>query len=54
MIKINKFSLGKGVMKNRYEGISITISLWLFKIKIERIGFKKYFLWRMEFLFWKD
>jgi hypothetical protein len=50
MIKITKFSLGKGAMKNRYKGFSVSF-LWF---KLERIGYKNRFLWRLEISNWSD
>jgi hypothetical protein len=47
MIKYTHFSIGK---KKQYKGWCI-IFLWF---KIERIGFKNNFLWRLEFKHWKE
>jgi len=47
MFKIERFKIGN---KKQYEGIIIKF----FWFKIERIGFKNKFLWRIEFSNWED
>ena len=46
MIKITRFNIGK---KKHYKGIAIRF-LWF---KIERIGFGKNFMYRIEFSNWE-
>jgi len=50
MIKAYKFSLPKGSKHPLYHGYVIRIG-WL---KVERIGMKNYFMWRLELSNWEE